>query len=85
MRTPGAARSGAAGGGGLTARGLAVRGLTTLRLATFGAARLTGALRAGLRARFTIFLRSAGRLAGAFLRFDLALTFFRVAMRVSLA
>jgi hypothetical protein len=80
MRSPGAGRSGATGACGLTAFGL-----TTLRLAAFGAARLTGALRAGFLARFTVFLRSAGRLAGAVLRLGLALAFFLVAMCILLA
>jgi hypothetical protein len=72
MRSPGAGRSGGLAGGAL---------------ARFGAARLTGALRAG----FVAFLRITGRLAGSFLRlafaftftFNFAFAFFRTAIRSS--
>jgi hypothetical protein len=57
--------------------------LAAFGLAVFGAARLTGALRAGFLAGFATFLRIAGRLAGTFLRLLFAFSFFLTAMRSS--
>jgi hypothetical protein len=54
--------------------------LRTAGLAASGAARLTGALRAGFLAGFATFLRIAGRLAGTFLRLVFAFSFFLTAM-----
>src|SRR5688572_20677897 len=73
MRSPGGGSSAR-----LTGAGFAAAGRATGFFA-FGAARRTGAFFAGF---FAVFLRAAGRLAGAFL--GLAFAFFRTAMFASI-
>jgi hypothetical protein len=91
MRSPGAGRSGGLGGSGLAAFGAArfagaflragfLAGFVTFPRAGFLAGFVTFP-RAGFPAGFATFLRTAGRLAGTFLRF--AFAFFLTAMRPS--